>query len=575
MKHPRPHLTIAMIFLLFSIASSVSHTQEDFVQCLQLHNTTQISKLVYTRTNSSYSSVLKYSIHNHRFASKTTPKPLVIVTPRHASHVQATIICSQRHGLQIRTRSGGHDFEGVSYTSQVPFVVIDLIKYRKIEVDVEKRTAWVQAGATTGELYYRINEKSKTLAFPAGVVTVLLFSPLSLTCSSARALDDDTNNNENFIQCFYQYSNYSTSTSKVVYAKSNSSYSSILKFSIHNLRFETKTTPKPHVIVTPLEISQVQATIICSKRHGMQIRTRSGGHDYEGLSYVSEVPFIIIDLINLSQIDVDADSRTAWVQAGATIGQLYYTISQQSNTLGFPAAVCATVGVGGQFNGGGYGFLMRKYGLAADNIIDAHIIDVNGRFLDREAMCEDLFWAIRGGGRASFGVIISWKIKLVSVPSTVTVFRVARTLEQNATELVHKWHLVANKLDKNLTIRIDLQRVNSSTKQGGLTVQATFESMFLGTVDQLIPLMQKSFPELGLVKQDCTEVSWIQSVLYLGGFSITQSPKVLLNRTQSIAASFKGKSDYVTIPIPESALEGLWPLFYEDEAQYAIMIFNP
>ncbi|KAL4392650.1 hypothetical protein HN51_014173 [Arachis hypogaea] len=406
---------------------------------------------------------------------------------------------------------------------------------------------------------------------------VLLFS-LSLTCSSASTLDDDTNNNENLVECLYQYSNNSTSTSKLVYTKSNSSYSSVLQFSIQNLRFETNTTSKPLVIVTPSEISQIQATIICSKRHGMQIRTRSGGHDYEGLSYVSEVPFLIIDLINLSQIHVDADNRTAWVQAGATIGQLYYAISQKSKTLGFPAAVCSTVGVGGQFSGGGYGFLMRKYGLAADNIIDAHIIDVNGRLLDRKAMGEDLFWAIRGGGGASFGVIISWKIKLVTVPSTVTVFRVARTLEQNATELVHKWHLVANKLDDNLTIRIILQRLNSSSssnKQGSLTVQATFESMFLGTVDELIPLVQERFPELGLLKQDCSEMSWIQSVLYLGGFSSNESPQVLLNRTQSSVFYFKGKSDYVTVPIPESGLEGLWPLFYEDEAKYALMIFNP
>ncbi|KAG5154800.1 hypothetical protein JHK82_012769 [Glycine max] len=72
----------------------------------------------------------------------------------------ATIICSQRHGLQIRTRSGGHDYEGLSYVAKFPFVLIDLINLREIKVNVENKTAWVQAGATIGELYYKINEKS-------------------------------------------------------------------------------------------------------------------------------------------------------------------------------------------------------------------------------------------------------------------------------------------------------------------------------------------------------------------------------------------------------------------------------
>ncbi|KAL5187748.1 Cannabidiolic acid synthase-like 1 [Glycine soja] len=380
---------------------------------------------------------------------------------------------------------------------------------------------------------------------------------------------------ENFVQCLHNYPHNinATSISKVLYTQTNSSYSSILDFSIKNLRF-SNVSSKPLVIVTPLVVSHIQATIICSQRHGMQIRTRSGGHDYEALSYVAKAPFVVIDLINLGEIKVEMENNTAWVPAGASIGELYYRISEKSTTLGFPAGVCPTVGTGGHFSGGGYGFLMHKFGLAADNVIDAHIVDVNGNLLDREAMGEDLFWAIRGGGGASFGVIVAWKVKLVPVPSTVTVFYVPRTLEQNATEIIHKWQLVANKLDNGLMIRVNLERVNSS-QNGKPTVVATFESMYLGGVDQLIPLMQKSFPELGLVREDCTEMSWIDSVVYMSQFTNGQPREALLNRSISDLPFFKGKSDYVRDPIPDVGLKGLWPLFYEDEAQGAVIQFTP
>jgi FAD/FMN-containing dehydrogenase len=129
-----------------------------------------------------------------------------------------------------------------------------------------------------------------------------------------------------------------------------------------------------------------------------------------------------------------------------------------------------------------------------------------------------LFWAIRGGGGASFGVIVSWKIKLVYVPSIVTVFIVPRTLEQNATKLIHKWQYVASKLDENIIFGIVIKRINSTSSKKGeanSTVVALFQSLFLGGVDKLIPLMQQKFPELGLVREDYNEMSWIESVVYL------------------------------------------------------------
>ncbi|XP_026459540.1 berberine bridge enzyme-like 15 [Papaver somniferum] len=72
-------------------------------------------------------------------------------------------------------------------------------------------------------------------------------------------------------------------------------------------------------------------------------------------------------MFNLRSVDVDVKAETAWVQSGATLGELYYAIAEKSKTLAFPGGLCATVGVGGQLGGGGYGALLRKYGIGDED----------------------------------------------------------------------------------------------------------------------------------------------------------------------------------------------------------------
>ncbi|RDX62183.1 Berberine bridge enzyme-like 13, partial [Mucuna pruriens] len=252
------------------------------------------------------------------------------------------------------------------------------------------------------------------------------------------------------------------------------------------------------------------------------------------------------------------DQESAWVQSGATLGELYYAIAKKSKVHGFPAGSCSTIGVGGHFSGGGFGTIFRKYGLSSDNVIDAQIVDVNGKILNRTLMGEDLFWAVRGGGGSSFGVITAWEVKLVPVPPTVTIFNVPRTLEQGANNLFQKWQTISHKLPSELFLDSVMGVANSSDNSRKTVVL------------NLLPLMQSNFAELGLQLNNFTEVSWIQSVLYFADYSINGPLDVLLQRNQTFS-NFKAKSDYVTEPILVAGLVGLWNMLLEENTPILIL----
>nr|XP_043630342.1 berberine bridge enzyme-like 15 [Erigeron canadensis] len=360
----------------------------------------------------------------------------------------------------------------------------------------------------------------------------------------------------------------------IIITPNNPSFTPILNSTALNLRCIAPYMAKPELILTALHEAHIQSAVICAKKLGVQLRVRSGGHDYEGLSYTSvmDPPYVVIDLAKMRGINVDIEDGSVWVEAGATVGELYYRIAEKSKTRAVPAGLCTSLGIGGHITGGAYGSMMRKYGLAADNALDAKIIDANGRILDRKAMGEDVFWAIRGGGGASFGILVSWKLKLVPVPETVTVFNVQKTLEQGATKILYKWQQVADKLDEDLFIRVMIQTSNipNDTRR---TISTTYNALFLGEVSRLQEIMKQSFPELGLKKEDCIEMSWLESVLFIAGYPRSVPTSVLLAGKPAFLSYFKAKSDFVKDPIPEKGLEGMWERFLAEDSPF--MIWNP
>ncbi|CAI0545727.1 unnamed protein product [Linum tenue] len=168
--------------LAFPKRKPAQKPQQRFLQCLSDHSqkTTAIpfSRSFFTPDSSNFSTVLNSTAQNLRYLLPSVLKPVFIFTPLQVSHIQAAVICSKKLNINLRIRSGGHDYEGLSYASKTEssFLILDLSK------------AWAQAGATIGEAYYRIAEKSRT--FPTGTAPEVLLQGQSLFKNYFKAKSD-------------------------------------------------------------------------------------------------------------------------------------------------------------------------------------------------------------------------------------------------------------------------------------------------------------------------------------------------------------------------------------------------
>ncbi|KAI3684604.1 hypothetical protein L6452_33828 [Arctium lappa] len=407
------------------------------------------------------------------------------------------------------------------------------------------------------------------------IIIIIIFFTMSVTSSKLNNYEHHQEEpTQFFTRCLTQSGVHNFSAHSNANNES-SLYYHLLNFSIQNLRFSGNSSlPKPTVIVFPETKEQLAKTVVCARGSSLEIRVRCGGHSYEGSSSVAVDggSFVVIDMMRLDHVSVDVDAGRAWVEAGATLGQTYSAIAEASPVLGFSAGSCPTVGTGGHISGGGFGLLSRKYGLAADNVVDAVLVTTDGELWNREAMGEDVFWAIRGGGGGVWGIVYAWNVQLSSVPETVTSFIVSRpgTMKQ-VSDLVDKWQNVAPKLNDDfyLSSFVGAGLPERKNKPAGLS--ATFKGFYLGPKNKALFVINESFPELKIVENDCKETSWIESVLFFSGLGTGSSVSDLKNRYLQDKLYYKAKSDYIRNPIPRLGLTTALEILEKQPKGYIIL----
>ena len=110
----------------------------------------------------------------------------------------------------------------------------------------------------------------------------------------------------------------------------------------------------------------------------------------------------------MKKVIVNANDNTANVQAGVRNFELVNTLNEYR--LVIPGGLCLTTGIAGYTLGGGQSALVRKYGLAIDNLIEVEMIDANGCLIKaNKRENKDLFLALRGSGGGNFGICTSFK----------------------------------------------------------------------------------------------------------------------------------------------------------------------
>lgn len=210
----------------------------------------------------------------------------------------------------------------------------------------------------------------------------------------------------------------------------------------------------PALIARCAGIDDIKAALGFAREHELLVAVRGGGHSVAGHGTCDDG--LVIDLSCLRKVEVDGDNRVAVAQPGANWGEV--DRATQAHGLAVTGGIVSATGVAGLTLGGGLGWLMRKYGLTADNLLSADLLTAEGQLLHASAEHNaDLLWGLQRGG-GNFGIVTEFRFRLHPV-GPIVLAGWALYPQEKAPEVLQFYRDYAATVPDELTTIVILRRL--------------------------------------------------------------------------------------------------------------------
>lgn len=209
----------------------------------------------------------------------------------------------------------------------------------------------------------------------------------------------------------------------------------------------------PHAIITPRSVEEIIDAFNILKKHHLKFSIRSGGHCYEPGSLSSSY---VIDLRNFNSIEPNVEREEVYIGAGVLLGPVVEALGKLDFAI--PTGSCTSVGVTGLALGGGIGVLDRQFGLTCDSIKNITMLTADGKVIvvDKDNH-PDLFWAMRGAGNGSYGIVLGFTFKMHFVP-VVSFYRLRWEWDPKIIpDIVQTWQTWVQTLPDSISSSVDME----------------------------------------------------------------------------------------------------------------------